>query len=985
MSGAGRRPEGPARAAARDLLRSYRVGPRVSKANATHQEELEGVEGRAYYQFDDDAGKAEIKHKIFQCFHAREPLALSEIAPARSRLFFDLDTNKSPDADEVTFGDVVKFTRKLQDFLAYHVGDLLTVEKEGVTLAPDNSNREWAFLLNVPDDGFSHKYSEMSAYILRSDLGRSARSAPESLGTFHIVFPMLFGDRDKLHRKFARVCAPGNAGERDSRRFMYSIAGSEKVLKYLDVGVLQKGFLRGPYCDKVGAGRPFVPVAIVDREFVALRGSERLIDDFALAFNACTLLYTPRAEARAPADPHDSDDEAPQDAPQPPPQDDEKSPEEWRSVFATSRKKYVAGDIAELIRSTYESVARDDTAPLSQLLDTLSDVIHKEFNHFAAVLRGCGRVVYVTKEWERRCAHPMFVPRDEPDMEKLFAGSKVTLVWPPPFRPRERRNAAAPKPMNIVPFKVWRDHPDRTEFRQLVVKPPTAVPPPEDDDLNTWIPIEVSRELCSGSARREILLPVQPEWIAYCQAWLESGCRVPPVSPLDNKHVFNVFAANEIVRTPDGEFARAFRTDTFVRHIRNVLCAENDALFDFVAAWFASLVQKPGHRLRSCLIIIGEEGCGKNIVVDAVGAILGPRHYAATASRADLGRFNSSLGGKTLLLLNECSKFSAEEEGVLRALVTEGTLRVEKKFRDALFVDNLVNVICITNITTSNLFSSVSAHSRRWCMARCANAPTPREDSLYWAGLWKWLGIGDGQTGAFGLAPGVLALADYLYNYKIPDGWNSGAPPATEELNLHKLGAMGDVALWWFQCLLSGRLSCPADPNRFGIDQPRPFGPDSSAWATGPVNVNIDALYQESFLRTDRVKRSGTGSNATLPWFKAQLRGLGAFYSTRPGPAGGPRRRTTMLYKLATCRVNFCTHFKLSHESVFAEAVPVDEIASAPAAFDIGSQAFSGIVVHAAAAADSQTQADDSMADEPQMSPRTMVARAYDAVTGARP
>ena len=92
-----------------------------------------------------------------------------------------------------------------------------------------------------------------------------------------------------------------------------------------------------------------------------------------------------------------------------------------------------------------------------------------------------------------------------------------------------------------------------------------------------------------------------------------------------------------------------------------------------------------------------------------------------------------------------------------------------------------------------------------------------------------------------------------------------------------------------------------------------------------------------------------------------------------------------MLYKLATCRVNFCTHFKLSHESVFAEAVPVDEIASAPAAFDIGSQAFSGIVVHAAAAADSQTQADDSMADEPQMSPRTMVARAYDAVTGARP
>jgi len=401
------------------------------------------------------------------------------------------------------------------------------------------------------------------------------------------------------------------------------------------------------------------------------------------------------------------------------------------------------------------------------------------------------------------------------------------------------------------------------------------------------------------------------------------GGYIPP-SAINDRNAKAVFRANEVFLGEDGRFYRRFDVYTFIRHIHDILCDGDERLFEFVMRWFATLVQKPGEKMKSCLVFVGEEGCGKNVVIDTLGAILGSRHYISAASHMDLERFNSLLCGKTLLLLNECSRFSSAEEGVLRALVTEGMFRMEQKFKEPVYIDNLVNVICITNLTTHNLFSSVSANARRWCMARCGTSPTVVEDPLYWKGLWKWLGVRDGQAGTFGITDGVLAFADFLYNYRIPEEWYSGMPPATEELNLHKLGGMNEVAHWWHECLVSGRLYPPGADGELATDvpgKPQCKVDFHSAWIEGPIAVNLELLYQESFIKSFHGKRASVVSSSTLPWFKKHLQELGAFYTCRPGTRG-VRKRQTVIYKLSVCRQHFCEKHRIDNiDSVFGDGI----------------------------------------------------------------
>jgi hypothetical protein len=904
--------------------------------------ELEGSEGRGYFKIDTDEGRRDIKKAIIDCWVCRDPLTLSEIAPPTSRLFFDIDTNKKDGDAEVTLPMVIEFVRGVQNFLGYLIDEKLAFNAEGAVREPERERQEtraengWAFLPPNPDGSKRPMFRPTIAYILASDLKKTSRDGKHMLAAYHVVFPLLFGDRQVVHRCLARSFALDGPEERNKTRFRRAIAGSETVLRYVDLEVIQRGFLRAPFCDKLGAGRPYEPAAIVDQERVLLRGGSELLDDYSLVFNATTLLYVPPAntaqeQQRPPqqqlAVPVNQAPASDQSVPNRVPSIEDRTPEQWRALFRTSRREYNAAEIVELVQNIYEHYAADETSTKAGFLEAATGAVGYVLNHFTAVLRGRQRVVYVTKLWTSESTTPEFLFREEGDVEKLYSNSKVYVVWPPPFWSRQGDKVRR-ETLVIAPFKLWRECPHRAEFSTVVVKPPNAVPPPAPDDLNLWVPPAVSRERCMGASRHSIKLPVNREWIGYCRAWMDGGCKTAPVCSRENMFAHGAFVNGEITREEDGTFSRRFDINTFLRHIRMVICDGNIELYKFIISWFATLVQKPGHRLRSCVILVGDEGCGKNIVVDALGAILGPNHYMSTANHVDLGRFNNALCGKTLLLLNECSRFSSAEEGVLRALITEGTVRIEQKFKDPIVVDNLLNVICITNITTHNLFSTVSAKARRWCMARCHGPPSMAEDSMYWKGLWRWLGVPDGHVGAFGVVPGVLAFADFLYNHSVPDVWDSGRPPTTEELSLHKLGGMNEVAHWWHECLLSGRILDPATQTPSLADADLKKGGaevSENAWLTGPIVVDLDRLYRDSFVRSMRGWKSGAVSSSTLPWFKKQLQELGAFYMSRPGRTG-PRKRQTVLYKLATCRKHFCERYGLGDPaSAFEDGIDAGE------------------------------------------------------------
>lgn len=928
------------------FLRGYKIGAAASKEHATHQMELEGYEGRCFYEVTTAEGRQALKTHIIRCWTAGDPLPLSEIAPPVARLFLDLDTNKKSDDEEVTETDIFDFVQGLQRFLGYLVdsGVAMCVIDGARKTAEQASGFEF-----VPEEGLVDNAGEQVeldgcvAYVLSSNLGKVSQKSGKRLMSYHVVFPLLFCERKDVHTLLKAVMSKGD--HTLSTKFKRAVAGCDKVLRHADIDVLRNGFLRGVFCDKLGAKRPYEPFAIVNRERVYRAGETKLLDDFSLVYNAASIVYVPdsvregfvnrtsrRSEARVSRAHSRLDGDLPRA--------ETLDPTAWRERFRNSRRRYDPFALIALVQKVYEQLAADQENTKQTVIDGVKSAVIYEMNHHVAFLRGRHKASFVTKWWHSSDDTLEFHLRDTGDVSQMFISSGTSVLWPPEGR-HLGANGEPRKQIKIKPFKIWLASPLRTEFTTLVVKPPGAIPPAEPEELNIWAPVALSRADVAGKMSHSISLPLAGEWSTSCREWLEERERraaigagmikgyVPP-SAADDKFARAVFAADEIYQDERGELRRRFDVYTFTRHIHDVLCNGNDQLFRFVLSWLASIVQYPGKKLRSCLIFVGEEGCGKNFVIDSLGAILGAEHYMATANHADLDRFNSALCGKTLLVLNECSRFSAAEEGVLRALITEGKLRVEQKFKEPLFVDNLVNVICITNITTHNLFSNVSANARRWCIARCSEAPTVSRDPLYWKGLWAWLGVADGQVGMFGRPDGIRAFADLLYNYKIPDDWNSGAPPTTEELVLHKLGGMNEVAHWWHECLISGRLypaGCSGDSSLPDLGVHRtapPGGTDFSAWVKGPVEIDLELLYQESFIRSFHGKRASVVSSSTLPWFKKQLEELGAFYTTRPRDLG-TRRRRTMLFPLKICRQHFCAKYRADDmDAIFGDGVDAE-------------------------------------------------------------
>lgn len=916
------------------FLRGYRLGPQVSKERATHQTELDGCEGRSFFEVGTDEGRRALRAHIIRCWTIQDPLPLSEIAPAVSRLFFDLDTNKKDGEPEISESDVFGFVQGFQRFLGYLLDNGAVKFSDERTKETAGQARGFEF---IPQEGLVDGKGERIeidgtvAYVLSSDLGKVSQKSGRRLLSYHVVYPMLFCKRREMYDLLRAVITKSDHSL--STKFRRALAGCEEVVKHVDLDVLRNGFLRAPFCDKLGARRPYEPFALVNKERVFRLGECKLLDDFVLAFNATSIVSVPDsirewqasnggggAQARQRAAPTGRSDRVP----------DVEALDQaaWRERFRTSRRRYDHLALIASIQRVYETLAADRGNTKQSVVEGVKKAIVYEMNHHVAFLRGRQKTSFVTKSWRDGEDSPEFQLRDAGDVSQMFRPSATSVPWPPEGR-QLGANGEPRDAIKFKPFSIWLASPFRTEFSALVVKPPGAFPPAEPEELNIWTPIAISRAAATGQMAHTVSLPLAGKWQVYCREWLEEKQRraaigaqltkgyIPP-SAAEDKFARGVFAADEIYQDENGELRRRFSIYTFARHIHDVLCGGNDTLFRFVLCWFASLVQYPGKKLRSCLIFVGEEGCGKNFVIDCLCAILGANHCMATASHADLDRFNSTLSGKTLLVLNECSKFTAAEEAILRTLVTEGKLRVEQKFKEALFLDNLVNVICITNITTHNLFTNVSANARRWCMARCSDSPSLSQDPLYWKGLWTWLGVADGQVGTFGRSDGICAVADFLYNYRIPEDWNSGTPPPTEELVLHKLGGMNEVAHWWHECLISGRLY-PA-----GIDDaraPAEVRGFSSAWVVGPVDVDLELLYQESFIRSFHGKRASVVSSSTLPWFKKQLEELGAFYITRPCNIGS-RRRKTMLFQLKVCRQHFCAKYKADDiDAIFGDGI----------------------------------------------------------------
>jgi hypothetical protein len=116
--------------------------------------------------------------------------------------------------------------------------------------------------------------------------------------------------------------------------------------------------------------------------------------------------------------------------------------------------------------------------------------------------------------------------------------------------------------------------------------------------------------------------------------------------------------------------------DKLKHHVREIICAGDEILFQYLMNWIARLLQQPGKPGEVAIVLKGEEGTGKGILCRAVIDILGQHGLHITSSTHLVGRFNSHLRDCIALFADEAF-FAGDRQhiGVLKALITEADHR----------------------------------------------------------------------------------------------------------------------------------------------------------------------------------------------------------------------------------------------------------------------------------------------------------------------
>ncbi|MEZ9510758.1 DUF5906 domain-containing protein [Vibrio breoganii] len=139
--------------------------------------------------------------------------------------------------------------------------------------------------------------------------------------------------------------------------------------------------------------------------------------------------------------------------------------------------------------------------------------------------------------------------------------------------------------------------------------------------------------------------------------------------------------------------------DTIMWHLLHVVCDGNQEHFGYLLAWMAHIVQKPQEKSGVCLVLKSEaRGTGKSTVSILMEKLLGQHSMRVQDSKHLLGEFNSHLANKLFITVEEAFwGGSKKDAGKFRSLITEGTITVEAKGKDAIEVDSYHRFMLCTN------------------------------------------------------------------------------------------------------------------------------------------------------------------------------------------------------------------------------------------------------------------------------------------------
>jgi hypothetical protein len=186
-----------------------------------------------------------------------------------------------------------------------------------------------------------------------------------------------------------------------------------------------------------------------------------------------------------------------------------------------------------------------------------------------------------------------------------------------------------------------------------------------------------------------------------------------------------------------------------------------------IVLWLAHRVQRPQEKINHALVLGGNQGVGKDTLLEPVKQAVGPWNFFEISPQQFLGRFNGFLKSVILRIseardLGDVDRFQFYDHSKTYLAAPPDVLRIDEKHLAEHSIINCVGVIITSNYKSDGIY--LPADDRRHFVAWSAETKE-NFDTDYWNKLWRWY-----EGGGYGHVATYLATLDL-------SGFDPKAPP----------------------------------------------------------------------------------------------------------------------------------------------------------------------------------------------------------------
>jgi len=230
------------------------------------------------------------------------------------------------------------------------------------------------------------------------------------------------------------------------------------------------------------------------------------------------------------------------------------------------------------------------------------------------------------------------------------------------------------------------------------------------------------------------------------------------------------------------------------QHLLENVCQGDQAAYDYIMNWLAAGVQWLDRPVGTALVLTGQKGAGKSILIELFGKLFAEHSYVTSHSEDIVGRFNAHLEETVLLGVEEAfAPQNRAADGTLKDLITRRTLRIEDKFFSTWTAPNHLRIIMTSN---NDQVVRADGSDRRYAVFDVTNPHQYDPD-----GRRRYFGdmVEQMETGGYEAMLGELLERDV-------SNWNPEVIPETDALRRQKLLNLSSnpVEAWLYSRLEDG-------------------------------------------------------------------------------------------------------------------------------------------------------------------------------------